>query len=176
MSSRFDPWDLADSGSRLHRTLSPAELPRVGGEGRRLLTPVNVTLTGATNVAGLATLTGSVRGTIETTCQRCLQPMTIEMAIDVKLALVENESRLDELPADLDPLIVGDGESTSLADLVAEELLLALPLVPAHEATAEAHGVCRVAHPRPTSHGAGRQKPFADLANLLNSSVRQVKE
>ena len=77
-------------------------------------------------------LNGEVRSTLALKCQRCLDPVSIDLEQSFALALIRGESEIQGLPRELDPLLVGSDPS-DLWDLVSEELLLALPLVPMHQ-------------------------------------------
>ncbi|HEV2321072.1 MAG TPA: YceD family protein, partial [Gammaproteobacteria bacterium] len=70
------------------------------------------------------------------------------------------------LPPEYEPLPSGDGR-VAIAELVADELLLALPLVPKH-GDGE---VCEVdqavaVHETPAAAEESRKNPFAELAKL----------
>jgi len=74
-----------------------------------------------------------------------------------------------ELPEEYDPLLVA-GERVRLADLVEDELILALPQIPMHdpgECQAAAVGTDSAAAPEGT---AERASPFASLAELRRGS------
>ncbi len=80
----------------------------------------------------LRSISGSVSAKVEVTCQRCMQPMSLELEADIKLGLITDEEQADRLPEGYDPCLVND-EDSSLADLLEEELLLVMPLVAMHE-------------------------------------------
>ena len=80
-------------------------------------------------------LTAAASVTLE--CQRCLQPMREPLHVDRWFRFVATEdeaARLDEESED-DVLVLS--RSLDLLDLVEDELILALPLVPRHEACPE---------------------------------------
>ena len=78
-------------------------------------------------------ITGSVSATVEVVCQRCLEPLSLELADTIQLALVESESesQSDSLEAAWDPWVV-DGPKISIASLLEEQLMLCMPLVSYH--------------------------------------------
>lgn len=178
MRSDFYPWQLTESSRRIRRVLAADELPRVAAAVRRIIEPVEVELVGATSAVGLATLEGFIRTSVEVSCQRCLEPMELDIRIDVKLAVLETEDRLAEFGPDFDPLVIDIGAGLSLSDLVSEEVLLGLPLAPCHDRESGERGICFSASDRDAYFGAGptRQKPFAELAQLLSSRNTQSKE
>jgi len=80
---------------------------------------------------GRRMITGSVSATVEVVCQRCLEPLSLELADTIQLALVESESQIDSLEAGWDPWMI-DGPKISIASLLEEQLMLCMPLVSYH--------------------------------------------
>ncbi len=68
---------------------------------------------------------GGVTGQLQLNCQRCDLPVELELDVSFDLLLV-NEATAELLPLETDVRIVQDGQVT-LAELVEDELLLALP-------------------------------------------------
>ncbi|HED33461.1 MAG TPA: hypothetical protein ENJ08_04475 [Gammaproteobacteria bacterium] len=75
---------------------------------------------------------GHIKTELQLKCQRCMQPVTHTVDFSFKLGLVQNEAQMEKLPDDLDPYLVED-DINHLPDMLEDELLLALPLVPMHE-------------------------------------------
>ncbi|RDL45904.1 hypothetical protein DN730_02310 [Marinomonas piezotolerans] len=75
--------------------------------------------------------TGSIKSTVQVECQRCLEPTSVELEIDLSIGFVYDEDHAKNLPGDYDPVVMTDGEVV-LADMVEQELLLALPIVAYH--------------------------------------------
>lgn len=69
------------------------------------------------------------------TCQRCLEAVTVRIDAEFRLGLVEAEQSMVGLPDGLDPLLVRRYDTCSLARLIEDELILALPIVPKHDET-----------------------------------------
>ncbi|ARN76457.1 YceD family protein [Oceanicoccus sagamiensis] len=76
---------------------------------------------------------GKITGTVNMTCQRCLEPMPVPIDVQFELGIVWSEEDAERLPKTLEPLIVGE-ELVDLADIVSEELILSLPYVNYHPA------------------------------------------
>lgn len=98
------------------------------------------------------------------TCQRCLQPFEVPLTIDRRIRFVRGESQAEALDAESDDDVLALARSTNARELLEDELLLALPLVPRHE-------VCP--QPLPMAVGAdvpedepARPNPFAALQAL----------
>jgi uncharacterized protein len=98
-----------------------------------------------------------VSGTLALACQRCLEAIVFELDIDSLLELVPEGVELsqDELEDDTRDFLPVAGE-LDVAQLVEDEVLLALPVAPRHER-------CGL----PGAAAAGEQiHPFAALAKL----------
>ena len=78
-------------------------------------------------------LTLSVQAPVWLTCQRCLQPMAVGLALDRRLRFVHGESQAQALDAESDDDVLALPRWLDLRELVEDELLLSLPLVPRHE-------------------------------------------
>lgn len=117
---------------------------------------------------GLAVAQLTVRGAATLECQRCMQPMTIPLETEVKVALLASESDAARVPAEFEPVLAPGGR-TSIGELITEELLLTLPIVPVHgdgepcmAQAAEPAGQPARGERAPETH-----KPFARLAELM---------
>lgn len=67
-------------------------------------------------------------------CQRCLQPMAQALQVDRRLRFVDGEDEAARLDEDSDDDVLPLPPALDLPGLVEDELILALPLVPRHEA------------------------------------------
>jgi uncharacterized protein len=67
-------------------------------------------------------------------CQRCLQPVRLALAVDRPLRFVDDEATAAALDADCEEDVLVAERPFDLQALVEDELLLAMPLVPLHEA------------------------------------------
>ncbi|AOK29197.1 hypothetical protein WS67_18820 [Burkholderia singularis] len=89
-------------------------------------------------------------------CQRCLTPYRQAFDIDVVYRIVETEEEADEFPLDEDEVdVIVGSRQFDLVDLIEEELLLSLPIVPKHE-------VCPAVH---ESLASGASGPAADAGD-----------
>ena len=110
--------------------------------------------------SALAVAEGHVSATLTLTCQRCLGEMTLPVDTDSRLAFVANAAASADVTRAREPVIILDGQ-VSLATLIEEELLLALPLAPMHRDASDCHV-------RPGEQAdQPRHKPFAGLRDLM---------
>ena len=127
------------------------------GEG-----PISVDLAFELQPGGRPIVQGSIQAKVSMACQRCLELATIALHCEVSIGVVKNEEQAELLPADLDPLIVED--QLNLFELIEDELILALPIVPVHEYCDLPAGGIPEEDPKATS--PERENPFAVLASL----------
>jgi uncharacterized protein len=79
---------------------------------------------------GTAYLDVRVQAPLSLTCQRTLEPFVLPVTVDSRLGLIRSERDESALPPNVEPLLVADDSKLSLVDVIEDELLLALPLVP----------------------------------------------
>jgi uncharacterized protein len=115
-------------------------------------------------VAGIPVAELMLHGTVQLTCQRCLGTLVVPVERQVRIGLVGSEAEINRVPEDLEPVLAPGGH-TSIGALVAEELLLSLPIVPQHDEEC-AGGAAEV--PAPAAEAPPTQRPFAGLGELLN--------
>jgi len=100
-------------------------------------------------------------------CQRCLGPVETPLNVQRSFHFVANEDLAAQLDADSEDDVLALTRSLNLCELVEDELLLALPLVPRHE-------VCPDPLPLPHGDDKGEESapnPFAVLAALKRGSA-----
>lgn len=106
------------------------------------------------------------RARVWLTCQRCLQPFEEPLAIDRRVRFVQGEARAEALDAEIDDDVLALSKALDLRELVEDELLLALPIVPRHAgACPQPLQVAGDAAPAPED-APERPHPFAALQQL----------
>ena len=108
-------------------------------------------------------LTAATRLPLE--CQRCLQPLDTPLAIDRSFLFVHGEDAAAQLDADGEDDVLALTRSLDLRELVEDELLLALPLVPRHDVCPEPLHAPAAGEPLDE-----KPNPFAALAALKRST------
>jgi uncharacterized protein len=116
--------------------------------------------------AGLPIAQLDVQGAAELTCQRCLAPMRFAVESSSRVALVASEKQADRVPEDLEPVLAED-DRVRLQDLVEEELLLTLPIVPLHADPKDCAPVTESALVDEPAGTQTTQRPFERLGELL---------
>jgi uncharacterized protein len=114
---------------------------------------------------GTSYLDVRIQAPLELICQRSLEPFVLPVAVDTRLGLIRNEREESGLPPGSEPLLVAEDGKLSLADVIEDELLLALPLIPINPDSSLPE---EVVGPEPEQSAAeGRaDNPFAVLREL----------
>jgi len=172
--------ELSARAAVLERHFDLAQLERVAEAGGLPGTRIDALLRFG-SFEGRSTVDVRVEGVAVLQCQRCLQPCPCPVDESALVAIVRDET--DHVAGGYEPF-VGMPEQLSLAALVEEQVLLALPLVPVHDAGA---GECRAsgAEVVPLAPAAGletvaeeaaaeeKQLPFANLRELLDKKIER---
>jgi len=162
LPDRLDLLAAAEAGRELRGRIALASLDRV--------VPLLVSPEGELQVVmrlgrdpdGTYRLSGSICGEVVLQCQRCLEDLTRALHVDFRLGLVRSQDAAARLAHGYEPLLV-TAEPASIAEIVEDEVLLALPFAPVHDDTNECHGLYRDYQP---SADTQRENPFAVLAEL----------
>lgn len=160
----LEPRKLADQGAELRFETRVSELPRLSDFGDSQDQPVSVHLVFGREEDGARTINGTIETRLAMTCQRCLEAVDVSVNANVSLTMVWTEAQSKALADGRDPYLVHD-EKMPTAELLEEEILLALPPVAVHEQ-------CPSPLPDPSageaeeSDSPPRENPFAVLAKL----------
>ncbi len=170
MSEKFipehvDPFRLAEQNLRLDGAVKLIDMhrlnisrPNVSDEER-----VNVKLHFGVDEQGTTYLKGHVEANLGLQCQRCLEPFIYEIISDFTLGIIKTLEEEKALPKLYEPAMVHDGQ-LALRELIEDELILNLPIIPRHEPE-----VCKVQLPLVDSSWKEEEKgenPFEVLTTL----------
>lgn len=115
-------------------------------------------------IDGTLWLNYEVVGKLITPCQRCLEPTTVDVTGDYRLAILFNESQADQVQ-DAEYVLVDELNPSDsrkmlpIKDLLEDELLLVLPLSPRHDD-------CEMPIEMVEDEEEAADNPFAALAAL----------
>ncbi|MCG5535149.1 YceD family protein [Ectothiorhodospira mobilis] len=166
LPERVDPLRLANRDGTLQGVLGLDSMPRLREAVRAMDRPAHVGLRFVREY-GRMRVEGEVRAQVELLCQRCLQPVSCDVATSFQVVPAADMDAACALEADAEPVLLDNG-LLAVHALVEEEILLALPAVPVH-----ADGTCAVRSSREFTTGeveAARKEergnPFAVLGRL----------
>jgi uncharacterized protein len=146
MSSALDVAAFCRDGGRVQGRLSLEEMPRLAESLLRPADGAGDSVVEWRAAGSLLPVSGgapqrivdlAVRATATLECQRCLQPMTLPLQVERRFRFVEGEDEAARLDEELEDDVLALTRRLDLLALVEDELLLALPLVPRHEACPE---------------------------------------
>ena len=162
----IDPIRLADEGTRLLGTMSESVFPRLRKESAGSLGQVEVDLAFDIDIDGRPKVTGVIEADCELVCQRCLQPLRVHLKTDTCAILLTADEADTDSGQKTESIIISG--RLSLAGLVEDELLLAMPMIPTHEKSeCSAEGVSTVDQKLQREVvDAGKPNPFAVLSRL----------
>ena len=165
--STIDPIQLAKRGARLQGTLPVSTMARLAemccDDSGEVIYDLQFERSGAD---GLCLLHGALHASVHVTCQRCLEPMTLDLGGDMQLILLRPGER-EDLAQEPDTLIVE--KPVSLSDIAEDELLLVMPMIPMHEPNrcpASGHLRSRSTKDASADEGARASSPFSALADV----------
>lgn len=120
---------------------------------------------------GRPRLVGEVEARLEMQCQRCLEPMTVDLQAPFEVLAVDDEAAAAELMAEHESVVLTDGR-LEVRRFVEDELLLAVPDAPRHvpgECSADdaRNEVLRQSQESGEAPALETRRPFAQLAEML---------
>jgi len=102
-------------------------------------------LTGEINERGEPRLKLAVDGSVRLECQRCLGSLDFPVHLEAQLEFASSEAEITAADDDIERVVAS--REMSVAALVEDEVLLALPMVPKHEQCSAAAGLGADAKP-----------------------------
>lgn len=167
MPERGDPVQLAEQGRTYEGEIGLARLGRLegllaGSEGL-----VRYRMQFDRDHRGRPCVAGHLTATLLLECQRCLEVFPLPVERDWRVALLAEAGEEALLDDGEDARLVSD-EGMPLAELIEDELILAVPLVPKHPAGA----VCElpvegmIEEPPVEDFDEPEDNPFAKLSRL----------
>lgn len=132
LPKKVDPRKLSEHDAEISGVADVHAMPRFSSYLCEDAGEVNVDLKFSLDEQRLRIVSGQASGTVKMVCQRCLEPVEVDVEARVNLAVTLNEEQAKNLPRYYDPLIV-ESEDVELLSLVEDELILSLPLVAYHD-------------------------------------------
>src|SRR5690606_31227445 len=111
-------------------------------------------------------ISGAVSANVDVLCQRCLEPVAIDLADTFALALVESEEQAARLPAQLDPWMAPADGRLLLADILEEQLILCMPIVSYHNVDCTPANTASARDESNDTTRGSKPSPFAVLRDL----------
>lgn len=180
MKSDYDPYHLpietfARAGDRLNSKRPLSEFERLVDLAQSAVDQLVVEFAAQgfvrTDAAGLDAiwLTVSAKTSVPLTCQRCLEPFATAVAFErhFRFVATEEQAQAEDETVEEDLLVLC--RDFNLLELVEDELLLSLPLVPMHAHCPQGLKL-QVADADFDAAAPQKVNPFAALAQLKNKT------
>ncbi len=161
----IDPWKAASRNQLISGYVVLQQLPRLSTVLLEDQGKISVSLAFEKNHDRLPVMTGRITGSLQLTCNRCLQAMQLDVDQQLEVVFVHYGRASQDLHEQYDLYEVED-ERVCLLDLIEDELFLQIPQVPKHD-----NPVCIVETEFGDAESAQveqeeKENPFAVLASL----------
>ncbi|WP_083845909.1 YceD family protein [Rhodanobacter sp. IGA1.0] len=159
-----DAWRMVSARRSFEGTLPVASMPRLCGALADTDGSVHFELDFGRDELGISYVDVRATGSLSVTCQRTLEPFDLPVTVDTRLGLIRQEREEAGLPPDCEPLLVAEDGRLNPVDVIEDELLLALPLIPINpDSSLPDEAISQ----EPETSGEGQsENPFAVLREL----------
>ena len=132
LPTHIDPRKLALQGNFLEGTVNVEDLPRLESSVSSVCGPLEAKVQFGLDESRAKIVNGNAKVSVETICQRCLDPLVIELTAEFAVQVIWSEEHINRVAANYEPWLVLD-KMANLNELLEDEILLALPLVNYHD-------------------------------------------
>lgn len=129
----IDPFKSAQRRLECEGYFLLSEFQRLRSETQGLSERVDVKVGFEVDEQGLIVISGQGSTTVTLACQRCSEDFEQGLNIDFTFSPVKNEEAEAALPSYYDAINLDANGEINLRELVEDELLLAIPLIPRHK-------------------------------------------
>ncbi|BDY04193.1 23S rRNA accumulation protein YceD [Ferrimonas sp. YFM] len=129
----LDPKRAAQRRLVYEGLLLAKNLKRLIGVSSGDCTDAEVTVECGTDIQGIVYLKGKAVTELTLTCQRCMEPFRQTLAVEFAYSPVTDEAQVEELPDAYEPVELDEHGEVRLHELVEDELLLMVPMMPMHD-------------------------------------------
>ncbi len=169
LPARFNPAELARFGRATRTTLPVSHFSRftailADGSGE-----VEIETSFGWTADKRPVAKGSLACQVKMTCQRCQRDLQSTLSSDFSLVFVAQEADAEDLPDDLDPVIIGESEDITVVDFIEDELILQIPSRVVHEDESDCDPAVIAALSGGQEVPAKTHNPFAGLDDLLKN-------
>ncbi len=144
------------------------DLPRINGIASNNSDKIKVKYSFYLESDTTPCLDGEISLNAYLTCQRCLEELPFSLDLNFNLAFVKNENQAEQLSKHLEIYLFED-EELSLIDLISDEILLSIPMVPKHNLD------CLSSFKEHNNHEQVEENPFAILKNIYKPMEARSK-
>lgn len=133
LPKEIDPFRFAHNGIQISGEIPVSKMTRLSEMLYDDSGTVAVAMQFDIDTTGTPFMRGEFSVTVNLLCERCMEAMQHSMHITTELALVRHEGKIEGLAEQYEPWILNDVKQVDPAQVVEDELILALPIVPKHD-------------------------------------------
>lgn len=167
LPEQIDPFRFAEQNRHVSGSLTLKDMPRLSANLHSNDYLAEVDMQFGKDEEGTVYLKGHVKTSLILQCQRCMEPVVYEIIADFLLGVVKTLEEANALSKRYEPTIAKEG-SLVVRDLIEDELILNLPIIPKHEPEE-----CNITLPLTNSEESKqeeRKNPFHVLHSLKRKS------
>jgi uncharacterized protein len=158
-----DAWRMVTARRLFEGSVPLASMPRLRDSLTSASGSVSYEIEFGKDSLGVANIWLRAQADLPLLCQRSLESFDFPVRIDTRLGMIEDESDEAGLPPGYDPLLVEKNGQLRLADVIEDELILALPVVPLKPGV---DPVERTWRGDETEESDAKPNPFSVLQNM----------
>ena len=128
----IDPTRAAASQLSYEGVIPSKQLKRLNELSAGDCSDVVVSIECGEDIQGIVYLKGKAVTELTLNCQRCMTLYTTKVTVDFNFTPYGNENEIDELPDAYDPIECDEIGEVRLHQLIEDELIIAMPLIPMH--------------------------------------------
>ncbi|MPY26294.1 23S rRNA accumulation protein YceD [Shewanella psychropiezotolerans] len=162
----IDPIRAASSQLSFEGLIPGKQLKRLNELSAGDCSDVTVSLQCGEDLQGIVYLNGKAVTELTLICQRCMTLFTTEVTVDFSFSPCGNEAEIDELPDAYDPIESNEIGEVRLHQLIEDELIVAMPLIPMHVSESCGQGDQDIVVGEIEPSQEERPNPFAVLEKL----------
>lgn len=161
----IDALDFVRSGKSLQGSIPVLNLKRLSSYLTNSAGELAYLVTGLLDERDRPLLEISVNGTIDLSCQRCLEKIEYTLDMRTALLLARNEDELSRYDEDIFVDAIYASNELDILALIEDEVILSLPVSPRHEDATRCHSLTGTGIHEATA----KEHPFTVLASLKRS-------
>lgn len=160
----IDTLDFVRNAGSLHGRVHPCDLQRLQDYLTDKAGELAYLIEGLCDNQGRPMLRIAVRGTVNLSCQRCLEKLEHVLELESQLLLARNEDELCRYDEDVTVDAIMTSAALDILTLIEDEIILSLPNSPRHQDIA-----CLTTSKLEIYRAVTDEHPFAALATLKQS-------
>ena len=128
---KVDPQKCIEQDAKFSGSIAVSKLGRLQGFLQDSSGETQVEIQFGHDEQGIPLLRGQCQAQVHMTCQRCMNPVEVDVQTSFELGIVFSDEKAKHLPKQYEPIIT-DGDSLELLPVIEDEMILSLPMFAYH--------------------------------------------